>query len=115
MALQATIDTRRRGQDQAMPSGTGILLVSQSAETAHGVTAALHDSCYGLRDVCRDLGEAVRHLEEGGSCAVLVDIDPEPAGMLAGLDLLTKRFAEARFIVLSSTLQSELMLEAMQV
>jgi pilus assembly protein CpaE len=89
--------------------------VSHSAETARDVEAALHEGRYQLREVCRDLGAAVRHLEETGAAAVLADIDPQPAGMLAGLDLLTKRFADTRFIVLSSTLQSDLMLEAMQV
>jgi pilus assembly protein CpaE len=43
-----------------------------------------------------------------------VDIDPAPSRMLSNLDPLVRRFPDTRFIVLSGSMQSELMLEAMQ-
>ncbi len=95
---------------------TAVALVSHHRDTVTVVTAALQDSSgFELQKVCSDLGALTLLLERTPMPFVLVDIDSNPAGMLADLDPLSRRFSDTRFIVVCEQVSDELMLEAMQV
>ena len=92
-----------------------LLLVSSSKETAAVVSSALESNDrFSLGEVCSNLVDLVPHLESAAPPAVLLDIDPEPSRVLTALAPIAERFSNTRFIVLSDSLESELMLAAMQ-
>ncbi len=93
-----------------------ILLSTPSEEVARAVSSALDAAGdhFALEAVCRDLPELITSLESSPSPAVLLDLDPEPKRVLAALDSIAARYSDTRFVVLSGSLQNELMLEAMQ-
>jgi pilus assembly protein CpaE len=92
-----------------------LLLVSSSKETKEAVSSALESNeRFCLGEVCRNLTDLVPHIESAAPPAVLLDINPEPARLLSHLGPISERFSNTRFIVLSKSLDSELMLAAMQ-
>ncbi len=94
---------------------SSLLLVSSSKETGAAVSSALESNDrFRLGEVCDSLADIVPHLESVALPAVLLDIDPEPTRVLNALGPISERFSNTRFIVLSDSLKSELMLEAMQ-
>ncbi len=94
---------------------SNLLLVSSSKETGVAVSSALESNGrFRLGEVCRNLTDLVPHLESAAAPAVLLDIDPEPTRVLTALGPISERFSNTRFIVLSDSVKSELMLEAMQ-
>ncbi len=94
---------------------SNLLLVSSSKETGTAVSSALESNeRFCLGEVCRTLTDLVPHLESAAPPAVLLDIDPEPTHVLTALGPISERFSNTRFIVLSDSLKSELMLAAMQ-
>jgi len=102
-------------EDWQMAGRRQVLLVTQDQGTTNAVGSALEaEGSIGHEDVYRDLRALSTRLEMQPASAVLVDIDPGPAQMLAGLDPLVRRYPDTRFIVLSQSMASELMLEAMQ-
>src|SRR5438105_1514333 len=93
-----------------------VLLVTEDQTTSSAVSAALEsDSPVGRDEVLSDLPALAQRLESQSAAAVLVDIDPRPGQMLATLDPLVRRFPDTRFVVLSRSVASDLMLEAMQI
>ena len=93
----------------------GLVLVTDDSETVSAVAAAVErNGELAAEGVCSDLGQLVAVLQHTPAAAVLVDIDPGPKGMLAALDSIITRFANTRFIVLSSAGSNDLILEAMQ-
>lgn len=94
---------------------SNLLLVSSSKETGVAVSSALESNDrFSLGEVCRNLTDLVPHLESTALPVVLLDIDPEPTRVLTALGPISERFSSTRFIVLSDSLESELMLAAMQ-
>jgi len=92
-----------------------VLLVTQDQGTTSAVGAALEsEGSIGREDIFRDLRGLSGRMEMQPPSAVLVDIDPSPTQMLAGLDPLVRKYPDTRFIVLSEAMASEFMLEAMQ-
>src|SRR4051812_6241157 len=95
-----------------------IVLMSDQPATASAVNAALEvngGSAPTADDLCQDVRDlAVRLEQTGGAHAALVDIDGRPNQILAALEPVVRRFPETRFIVLANSMESELMLEAMQ-
>src|SRR4051812_23910683 len=96
-----------------------IVLMSDQPATASAVNAALESNGGGsapaAEDVCQDVRDlAVRLEQTGGAHAALVDIDGRPNQILSALEPVVRRFPETRFIVLANSMESELMLEAMQ-
>lgn len=98
-----------------MAEGRSLVLVSEQPATAGAVSSALGNGRLSEQDVCRDLQQLAQRLESSSASAALVDIDARPRAMLAELEPVVRRFPETRFIVLSSSLDNELVLEAMQV
>ena len=94
-----------------------VLLVTKEAETVADVSAALvaSNGRFELAAACGILPDLVSRLEKSHPAAALVDIDPEPTRIFEDLAPIVARFAETRFVVLSSTLRNELVLEAMQI
>jgi pilus assembly protein CpaE len=93
-----------------------VLLLSTEPATVRAVTTALENNGkLAHDDVYRHTAEVARRLEQGRCPAVLVDIDHEPHLTLSAVEPLARRFAETRFIVLSTAMQNDLLLEAMKV
>ncbi len=94
---------------------SSLMLVSPLKETGAAVFSAL-ESNDRLRqgEDCRNLTDQVPHLESEAAPAVLLDINPEPTRVLTALGPISERFSNTRFIVLSDSLNSDLMLAAMQ-
>lgn len=93
-----------------------IPVVTQATETASHVTNALYASDrFAIGMVCPDIRQLVSSMGHPRPRAVLVDIDSSPREMFIELSRLTQQFLETSFVVLSDSLRSELVLEAMQV
>ncbi|MDB5357550.1 MAG: cpaE [Phycisphaerales bacterium] len=93
-----------------------VLLLTNELATVTAVTAALESNGkLDAADVCRNVSDLATRLEKSATPAVLVDIDAQPKLTLAAIEPLARRFSDTRFVVLSGTLQSDLLLEAMQV
>ncbi len=94
---------------------SSLMLVSPLKETGAAVSSALESNDrFRLGEVCRNLTDLVPHLESEAAPAVLLDINPEPTRVLTALGPISERFSNTRFIVLSDSLSSDLMLAAMQ-
>ena len=99
-----------------MKSKCDICLVTEDQGTVAAVASVLENNGRLTADrVCRDQRELLALLEHAPTAGVLVDIDPKPTQILADLDPIIRRFVDARFIILSSSYRSDLVLEAMQV
>ena len=93
-----------------------IPVVTQASETASHVTNALYASDrFTIGMVCPDIQQLVSSMGHPRPRAVLVDIDSSPREIFIELSGLTRQFHETSFVVLSDSLRSELVLEAMQV
>ena len=99
-----------------MDGANGVLLVAKDPETVRAVTSALGSGKRPtLAKVCGDLPELTAQLEQSPAGIVVVDIDPAPRRALVELGPIVGRFSDTRFVVLSRELQSDLLLEAMQI
>src|SRR6185437_9519990 len=93
-----------------------VLLLSSEPGTVTAVSTALQNNGRLLPDdVCRSIGDVSARLEHGRCAAVLVDIDPDPQHTLSAVEPLARRFPDTRFIVLSTAMGNEILLEAMKV
>jgi pilus assembly protein CpaE len=93
-----------------------VLLLTNETATVSAVTSALESNGkLDAADVCRSLSDLAARLEQSAVPAALVDIDDHPHQTLAAIEPLARRFTDTRFVVLSGSLQSDLLLEAMQV
>src|SRR5262245_51007129 len=96
--------------------GKHVLLLSNEPATVRAVTTALQNNGkLAPEDVFHHPAEVAKRLEQGRCPAVLVDIDVEPHQTLSAVEPLARRYAETRFIVLSTAMHSDLLLEAMKV
>ena len=94
----------------------GILLLTKDTQTVETVTEAMGSiKRLALEEVCTSLAGLVIQIEETSAVAVVVDIDPDPSGILRELDRIVGRFSDVVFIVLATQRDSDLILEAMQV
>jgi len=92
-----------------------VLLVTKEPQTVSAVTSALGlNGSWSAEGVFSSLGDVAGPLQQSATSAVLVDLGSAPAEVLAELDALTRRHPQTRFIVLSSVMSLELVLQAMQ-
>ncbi|HOB74704.1 MAG TPA: cellulose synthase operon protein YhjQ/BcsQ [Phycisphaerae bacterium] len=92
-----------------------IILLTSDPQLAPRVGATLGmTNALMSETTCRSLAELGARIEKNPTSVVLMDIDSHPAQMLASLDQMTRRFSEARFIVLSDNMKGELVLDAMR-
>ncbi len=68
-----------------------------------------------MSHVCQGLDELLQRLDNGSVNAAFVDIDPQPEEMMAALDKIVPKFSATKFVVLSSALNDDLVIQAMQV
>ena len=93
-----------------------LLLVSSdpatvdSVSTTLGLNGQLQRNC-----LTRDVHELAQRLRSSPAKVALVDLGHTPMQILADLDPIVSRFPHTRFVVLSQTMESDLMLEAMQI
>jgi pilus assembly protein CpaE len=92
-----------------------LYLVTRESTIASAVSTAIGvNGDWSRQALCATMHDLLLRLQSHPRAAVLVDIDPAPEHTLSDLDQITRRFSEARFIVLSSSFNSDLMLQAMQ-
>jgi pilus assembly protein CpaE len=88
--------------------------MTEEPATINAVSSALASNGQLLQEnVCRDVGGLSTRLSETEAAAALVDIDFQPARVLAAIDPLVRRFPETKFIVVASTMDPRLIVEAM--
>lgn len=104
-----------------MNRGFDVLTVTQEPLTASAVSEALRpaNGQIAAHEVCRtvaDLDLALHRASRRNSppCAVIVDIDPSPAQILADLAPIIDRNINARFLAVSDDQRSDFVLQAMQ-
>ena len=105
----------RASERDAMGSEGSVILVTKDTAAAEAVSAAMAaPGHFALVRTYPDLAAFATGHTPPGPAAVLVDIDPNPLGVLRMLEPVAARFPESRFVALTSGLQQELVLEAMQ-
>lgn len=98
-----------------MSPKSNVLLLTSEARTERAVLSAIDgNSSLEPVSVFRGLEDLTVRLEEMPSPLAIVDIDPGPGDLLKQLETLVSRFRETRFVVLSTELRNDLVLEAMQ-
>ena len=98
-----------------MLSRGDLFLVTREHTVVSAVSSALSvNGEWSERSVCRTVHDLGSMLQRTPRAAVVVDIDPTPEQSLSELDFVTRRFGEARFIVVSNAFNSDLVLQAMQ-
>ena len=98
-----------------MPYESSTLLVTDDETTARKVAAALESgSRLGPLVVCERISDLAGRLRKTRCPVALVDIDPEPMRMLSEIAALVADCPDTKFVVLSSSLKTDLILEAMQ-
>ncbi|MEX0746226.1 MAG: hypothetical protein WD118_11545 [Phycisphaeraceae bacterium] len=94
----------------------GLILVSPDSDTTQAVRAALQSShALPAGDVCHHLPDLVLRLQREPARLALVDLDPDPSQTLERLEPIIARFHGTRFVLLTSTEQETLLLEAMNI
>jgi len=91
-------------------------LLTTSASLEGEVRATLEAAGNGFSPLAlySDLNELVHRLQSDDISIVMVDIDDHPESFLDEIEPVTSQHADVRFVLLTSTLQSDLMLKAMQ-
>jgi pilus assembly protein CpaE len=90
-----------------------VLLMTNEPATASAVGTGLESNGrLTQEDLCHDFAELSAKLRDSRAPAALIDID-QP-GALANLETLARHFTDTRFVVLSSTMDSQRVLDAMQ-
>lgn len=98
-----------------MKPKTDILVLTRDVDTESTLRLLFgsDDRVGGLR-VCHELDSLTATLQQGLVPLVLVDIDPDPAGILARIESLVNRHLHTRFVVLARELKNEVVMQAMQ-
>lgn len=99
-----------------MISQDNILLVTTDDSIADTVKSAIGANEHiVLADVCAEVSQLDVRLSHTNASVVIVDIDPDPAKILSGVGSIIVSHPELKVVVLSSTLDPELILEAMHI
>lgn len=97
-----------------MASISKILLITEKDAFARKVGSILNSTKgIALGPVCRGMSELRANLEHTPTPIAVIDIDPNPAGILKELDKIVPMYPKTCFAVVSSTSSKELILEAM--
>jgi pilus assembly protein CpaE len=98
-----------------MTSEIEILLVTKEQATTKTVESVLTESKdFALADVCQDLSQARSYLSHKKAQAVVVDIDPDPPGILSNLGTFFEASPNVFVVVVSRSLTKKLALQAMK-
>ena len=92
-----------------------VSLMTSDASVATAVESALKPNGHVLAGpAVRDLRDLPVQLGRAPTSIVLVDLDPQPQQIMPQLERVVARFPTSRFVALSSTMDSDLLQEAMQ-
>lgn len=98
-----------------MTGRAGVLLMTVDPKVAMAVGKALANNGHVLASAAaRDPRELATQLQAEAAPIALVDLDPQPRSVLLELERIVERFPGTRFVALSESLESNLLLEAMQ-
>lgn len=98
-----------------MSTRTNVTLMTPDAGVAAAVGTALHANGHVITGPpLRDVRDLLAQLTKSAPPIVLVDLDPQPQQMLPQLERIVARFPTTRFVALASTLENDLLVEAMQ-
>lgn len=98
-----------------MPQRKSVIMLSSAAEMSSIVAEALQSGTqFELVGVVDDMAALKSRLDHGDIQAALVDVDAQQGQLLNGLNSATARFPDVRFVILSSDMRQELLIEAMQ-
>ena len=94
-----------------------IVVLTRDPDTERAVTLGAEGDgqVFGRVSACRDLGGLEAELARHPVRVALVDLDPQPMAMLAGLEGTVRRHPGTRFVVICSDFENQVVLEAMQV
>jgi len=95
-----------------------ILVLTSDPDTERAITLAAEGDAQvsGRVTVCRDLSALEGELGRRPRTRVaLVDVDPEPLPLLAGLEPVVRRHQQTGFVVVCEEFENRVVLEAMQV
>ena len=96
-------------------SAEDLVVMTPDAAVAAAVDGALGSNGRAWsRTTVHSPRELLQQMSRTSPPLVLVDLDPDPRHVLAEVERLSIRFPAARFVALSRTLESELLLGAMQ-
>ncbi|MCK4602009.1 MAG: AAA family ATPase [Phycisphaerae bacterium] len=97
-------------------SQTRVILIGDEPETRKAVASALEaHGKLALAEKCPSLAGLGEHLEKVPIAAVLVDLGPSPAEVLAELDPIIARSPNTRFVTLADVSTDELIFKAMEI
>jgi pilus assembly protein CpaE len=89
--------------------------MTSDESVASAVESALKHNGHTLAGpAIRDVRDLPVHLARAGTSIVLVDLDPQPQALLPQLERVVARYPMTRFVALATSLDSSLLLEAMQ-
>ena len=92
-----------------------IVLVTRDSDTADIVTVLLHEGKgVNIAAVYSDIGQFENNLSDVTAGILIVDIDPDKQTILGAIASIVNQYPEKRIIVISSSFNEELILEAMQ-
>ncbi len=93
-----------------------ILVLTSDVDTETTLRILLaSDECTGDIQVYRSLEALAVALDRALAPVVLVDIDPDPRGLLDRLEPLVNQYLNTKFVVLARELKNDIVLQAMQV
>ena len=98
-----------------MSTRNAVLLMTTDAAVTSAVTKALATNGHVLTATsARDPRELFARLSAESAPVALVDLDPQPQQTLVQLERIVERFPTTRFVALSSSIESDLLIQAMQ-
>ncbi|MHC4131238.1 MAG: AAA family ATPase [Planctomycetota bacterium] len=97
-----------------MSSIANIFLVTEDSNTVAAIKSVFKDNKLSLTDVCQKISNAEAVLPDEQPCVLIVDIDQDPDDILSKLDAISERFPEKRIVVISSSMNQDLILRSMQ-
>jgi pilus assembly protein CpaE len=98
-----------------MVSRPNILVITKEDTTANTISSIVKSNRnMAFAGVCNEVSELKGYFDHETPGAIVVDIDPDPSRLLSDLSTVATTHPETRIVVVSSRLDKELILEAMQ-
>jgi pilus assembly protein CpaE len=98
-----------------MASTANIFLITEDTNTETTIKSVFDENNgLFLADVYQRITDAEQVLAEDEPCVLIVDIDKDPDSILSKLDSIADKYPEKRIVVVSSSLNQDLILRAMR-
>lgn len=94
----------------------GVLMMTSDSATAHTVAHVLTTDGHALTTTAaaRDFAELLEQLKADPGAIAVVDLDPDPTSTLNAIGQAIERFPTSRFVGVTRSVTSDLLLDAMQ-